>query len=451
MYKKSLFGIFLAMIQSVLLAQQWQPVLSGVLINKFIVSPSYADDGIIYAIDEVRGLYRSADRGLNWANVYEPADMNDPSEWIVDMVISPDFANDQTLLLIVGEGYGFLKRSTNGGSDWSYLPTPGNEVVQTIAFSSDYSNDQTIFCWTFSGVAKFWKTTDPANGWSFVSVFYIPLEFDYLKSAGGVSNNQSLFSGVTIGAHLLRSIDNGVSNDNISGWTGASELLDFDVSSGFANDSTLFAAVHYSDQSNVMYNVHGGDPFAWQICYSTTQYVAGLSLSPYFLSDHTLIIGVEPSGVFLSPNGGDSWSEMNDGLLNYHMLSVLISEADPFEAFASTYLTGALPDKIWKFSKDSLTGINDQVTEPVWCVLLKNYPNPFNKATTLTWKLLKDMHVALKVYDFTGREITTLVDCEQAMGEHSVKFDATGLPAGVYFYQLQANGKVETKKMIVLK
>jgi photosystem II stability/assembly factor-like uncharacterized protein len=164
MYKKSLFGIFLAMIQSVLLAQQWQPVLSGVLINKFIVSPSYADDGIIYAIDEVRGLYRSADRGLNWANVYEPADMNDPSEWIVDMVISPDFANDQTLLLIVGEGYGFLKRSTNGGSDWSYLPTPGNEVVQTIAFSSDYSNDQTIFCWTFSGVAKFWKTTDPANG-----------------------------------------------------------------------------------------------------------------------------------------------------------------------------------------------------------------------------------------------------------------------------------------------
>lgn len=272
-----------------------------------------------------------------------------------------------------------------------------------------------------------------------------------MKSAGGVSNNQSLFSGVTIGAHLLRSIDNGVSNDNISGWTGASELLDFDVSSGFANDSTLFAAVHYSDQSNVMYNVHGGDPFAWQICYSTTQYVAGLSLSPYFLSDHTLIIGVEPSGVFLSPNGGDSWSEMNDGLLNYHMLSVLISEADPFEAFASTYLTGALPDKIWKFSKDSLTGINDQVTEPVWCVLLKNYPNPFNKATTLTWKLLKDMHVALKVYDFTGREITTLVDCEQAMGEHSVKFDATGLPTGVYFYQLQASGRIETKKMVLIK
>ncbi|MDO9255028.1 MAG: T9SS type A sorting domain-containing protein [Bacteroidales bacterium] len=83
--------------------------------------------------------------------------------------------------------------------------------------------------------------------------------------------------------------------------------------------------------------------------------------------------------------------------------------------------------------------------------LYQSYPNPFTESTTIIWQLPKDAHVILKVYDFTGREVKMLVDSEQAKGEHKVKFDATGLPAGVYFYQLRANRKVETKKMVYLK
>ena len=83
-------------------------------------------------------------------------------------------------------------------------------------------------------------------------------------------------------------------------------------------------------------------------------------------------------------------------------------------------------------------------------ILNQNYPNPFNKCTTISWFQPTDAHVLLKVYDFTGREIKTLVDCAQAKGEQKVIFDATGLPAGVYFCQLRANGKIESKKMIIL-
>jgi hypothetical protein len=83
-------------------------------------------------------------------------------------------------------------------------------------------------------------------------------------------------------------------------------------------------------------------------------------------------------------------------------------------------------------------------------VLNQNYPNPFKAATTITWKLKSDAHVILKVYDFTGREIKTLVDCEQAKGEHKTVFNATRLPAGVYFYQLSTNGMFCTyNKMII--
>ena len=60
-------------------------------------------------------------------------------------------------------------------------------------------------------------------------------------------------------------------------------------------------------------------------------------------------------------------------------------------------------------------------------------------------------YAVLRVIDFMGKEIRTLVDAEMVPGEHQVTFDATGLPAGVYFYQIQLPGVIETKKMVVCK
>lgn len=59
--------------------------------------------------------------------------------------------------------------------------------------------------------------------------------------------------------------------------------------------------------------------------------------------------------------------------------------------------------------------------------------------------------MTLKVFDVLGREVTTLVDEAKHAGKHSVAFDATGLPSGVYFYRLTAGSYVETKRMMVLK
>jgi len=54
----------------------------------------------------------------------------------------------------------------------------------------------------------------------------------------------------------------------------------------------------------------------------------------------------------------------------------------------------------------------------------------------------------IKVFDVIGKVVRTFVDENKAPGEQQVIFDASGLPAGVYFYQLQADGLVETKKMV---
>jgi len=83
--------------------------------------------------------------------------------------------------------------------------------------------------------------------------------------------------------------------------------------------------------------------------------------------------------------------------------------------------------------------------------LEQNYPNPFNPSTIIRYQLPITSNVTIKVFNILGKEITTLVNDELAAGEHEVEFDATGLPSGIYFYQLKSNDFLETKKMIYLK
>jgi len=60
-------------------------------------------------------------------------------------------------------------------------------------------------------------------------------------------------------------------------------------------------------------------------------------------------------------------------------------------------------------------------------------------------------NITLRLYDVLGNEIATLVDEEKSGGTYEIIFYAGNLTSGVYFYQLQTEGYVETKKMILLR
>ena len=83
--------------------------------------------------------------------------------------------------------------------------------------------------------------------------------------------------------------------------------------------------------------------------------------------------------------------------------------------------------------------------------LAQNYPNPFNPTTVINYQLLKSGLVKLKVYDILGREVASLVNGVQQAGVHSIEFDGSRLASGTYFYRLQADGFVSTKKMLIIK
>jgi hypothetical protein len=81
----------------------------------------------------------------------------------------------------------------------------------------------------------------------------------------------------------------------------------------------------------------------------------------------------------------------------------------------------------------------------------QNYPNPFNPSTRIQYSVNSTQKVTLKVYGVLGNEIATLVNKEKPSGNYEVEFDATGLPSGVYFYQIQAGDFIKTKKMLLLR
>ena len=83
--------------------------------------------------------------------------------------------------------------------------------------------------------------------------------------------------------------------------------------------------------------------------------------------------------------------------------------------------------------------------------LSQNYPNPFNPTTTIQYSIPRQSFVTIKIYDILGKEITTLVNERKSAGNHSVNFNASDLPSGVYFYRMQAGSFVSTKKFVLLK
>jgi hypothetical protein len=88
---------------------------------------------------------------------------------------------------------------------------------------------------------------------------------------------------------------------------------------------------------------------------------------------------------------------------------------------------------------------------PSTFVLNQNFPNPFNPSTSITYFVPKESFVTIKIYDFLGREVKTLVNNFLSTGSYEILFDASDLTSGTYFYTMIAENYSNTKKMIILK
>ena len=98
----------------------------------------------------------------------------------------------------------------------------------------------------------------------------------------------------------------------------------------------------------------------------------------------------------------------------------------------------------------------EYIDTPISFTLEQNFPNPFNPTTMISFTTLEEQDVELNIFDIKGNLIKSLMNGVVQAGNHSVAWNAVDesammVPAGIYFYSLQTNQQIFTRKMILMK
>lgn len=168
-----------------------------------------------------------------------------------------------------------------------------------------------------------------------------------------------------------------------------------------------------------------------------------------FCIDSTNSVWVGTYGNGVSKFDGTSWTTFttaNSGI-GYNYIEGIMADNHGNIWFGAQDYGGGVS----VYNPNGVTKVERPMEPPSNFRLYQNYPNPFNPTTIISYDLPVSSHVTIKVYDVLGREMETLISERQSAGTHSVRFNASNLPSGVYFYRLQAGNYVEARKLMVLK
>lgn len=99
------------------------------------------------------------------------------------------------------------------------------------------------------------------------------------------------------------------------------------------------------------------------------------------------------------------------------------------------------------------TDVEDDANNPLpeQYELKQNYPNPFNPMTNIGFDLPERASVKLTIYDLQGQKVRTLVDRSLEAGNHKIKWIPKGAASGIYFYRLETDNFIKTRKMVLVK
>lgn len=410
---------------------------SGGIGNNLTFHPTNRD--MLYVVYG-KTMYRSFNKGETWVNFGTVGASSGTVTNAHSFYMSP---LDTNILMCAIEGSPTDKvvRSTNYGATWTNILAI-NFSNYGMPLEMD-QNDPNLWYYAPDG-GGFWKSsnnganfTEISNAYPFRSPCDVMVEWED-------SRNIMIADGVTSAstpADIFRSTNGGVNWTKVhtnSGGSGLSEIPSmcnsaFDPSLGYA---TIWSGSKRYKTSNAGVN--------WVEIQPTT--FSGWN-SDVSREDPTVVLtGNYGQNSSLSTDAGASWTQypMSSGGCGAGMIvpgrEYLISmQCSGLLKMTITYTV------ITNISEQTLPGI------PTKYDLAQNYPNPFNPSTEIRYDILNTGFVSMKVYDQAGKEVYTLVNGMKSAGTYSVKFDASTLSSGVYYYTLEAAGNTFTKKMILVK
>ncbi|MHB2154395.1 T9SS type A sorting domain-containing protein [Calditrichota bacterium GD2] len=148
------------------------------------------------------------------------------------------------------------------------------------------------------------------------------------------------------------------------------------------------------------------------------------------------------------------WDVMGPPRVVYYKIRAIDNNSNGSNYTSSIRFDCQGSDVLYKKESKNLTTQN---SIPDKYELFKNYPNPFNPITKISFGLPEASNIFLKIYNIQGKEILTLANGIFNAGTYFINFDASSFSSGVYFYLLKAKS-LETnkeffsiKRMILLK
>ncbi|HXX62302.1 MAG TPA: T9SS type A sorting domain-containing protein [Bacteroidota bacterium] len=391
-----------------------------------------------------------------------------PAQWVQ---ASPALTGNVSAFLVLGQDIlagtngnssSGAWRSTDNGTTW---PETDPSIGGGTGVSAFAANATHIFAGTQIGV---YATSDTGTHWSFSMKGSMA---DKSTSSLAVIDT-NLFAGVYVG--VFRSGDNGAT------WTETdSGITNKDITALVASGTSLLAGTF------------GGGAFlstnygkSWTAVDSglTNQFVSAFAVNGtniYAITGN----GTYGSLVFLSTNNGTSWTSVSTGLpKSYTVSSLAISGTNLFAGANGVYVlrnntgswtsvstglpygsVGALTvfgsylyagrgSNVYRRPLSELNSVADrQEAAPSHFELSQNYPNPFNPSTSIRYQIPSASHVTLKLFDELGREVATLVNDAKQPGTYTVRWDASTMASGTYFYRIEAGSFVQTRKLLVIK
>lgn len=405
--------------------------LLNILVNDIVVHPT--NNNVLFAATGFEGtgtpsntygfgggVYRSTDGGLKWQLVKELID-------VYQLAIDPGNA----AVMYAGSHREGIYKSLDGGTSWNGFNS-GLSSKEVWSVAVDPHNSSVVYAATTGGL---YKSADAGSNWIWINLTYGTV---YSVLADPTTPN-------TVYAGLEGSIHR--SNDGGSTWSRlGTDINGWDVIYKLAfregNPNVLYAGGGYLEWGTG--NPRGSVYALASGSSSWSRVLDGVLCQDIVIDpvDRTeMYVSTYGSGIYRSTNGGSTWSQASSGSPYLTSYAIAIAGRNVYAAFRY--------GSIWKTATVTAVGSEDQLAFSF--ALGQNYPNPFNPSTTIEFSLPKTEYVTLQIYNLLGEKVTTLASERLQAGTHSVRWNAVGIPSGVYFYRLQAGEFTETKKLILLR
>lgn len=320
----------------------WQELntLSANIIVGLDVSPDYQHDSTVAITTYLGGAYISHDAGDTWTTINQGLAKDNWLKRIARQILqdgyvarlfgiefSPNYRQDKTIFL---PSWTYFLKSTNKGQDWQKIPLTNNRssplnrpTKYSITTSPNFASDKTIYLGSMQGTGQdsILKSTDGGLNFSVVgsingqSIVYLAISPDF-------ATDKTLYAGVKDGVY--KTMDGGntwqPAGNGIPPMPEESKLT---ISPNYKVDKTVFAGT----AAGLFVTRDGGESWGKLTVNADTDrsYVDAVAISPDYQSDQakpgskadrTLIVSFRGKGLFKSVDGGTTFAQVAENLLN---------------------------------------------------------------------------------------------------------------------------------------